>query len=135
MTTLSHTALGLIAVIAALWLVAAVAAPDDASDRTPQSLGEPQFDLPLSGWYWQLTRLNAIRPEVRSSRSLWDSGLPHLADQGVVPTTAAVAAKRSRNSRRVGGMICVGVGLKGGARNADCRLQVVASCRFQASAC
>jgi signal transduction histidine kinase len=65
-------------------LVAEVAAPDDSSERTPQSLGEPQFDLPLSGWYWQLTRLNATRPEVRSSRSLWDSGLPHLADMGVV---------------------------------------------------
>ena len=67
-------------------LVAEVAAPDDSSERTPQSLGEPQFDLPLSGWYWQLTRLNAARPEVRSSRSLWDSGLPHLADMGVAPT-------------------------------------------------
>ncbi len=67
-------------------LVAEVAAPDDSSERTPQSLGEPQFDLPLSGWYWQLTRLNAARPEVRSSRSLWDSGLPHLADAGVAAT-------------------------------------------------
>jgi len=66
-------------------LVAEVAAPDDSSERTPQALGEPQFDLPLSGWYWQLTRLNAARPEVRSSRSLWDSGLPHLGDQGVQP--------------------------------------------------
>src|SRR3981189_3402038 len=51
-------------------LVAEVAAPDDSSERTPQSLGEPQFDLPLSGWYWQLTRLNAARPEGRSARSL-----------------------------------------------------------------
>jgi signal transduction histidine kinase len=67
-------------------LVAEVAAPEDSSERTPQSLGEPQFDLPLSGWYWQLTRLNAARPDVRSSRSLWDSGLPHLADQGIAPT-------------------------------------------------
>jgi signal transduction histidine kinase len=67
-------------------LVAEVAAPDDSSERTPQSLGEPQFDLPLSGWYWQLTRLNSARPEVRSSRSLWDSGLPHLADMGVAAT-------------------------------------------------
>src|SRR3981081_466031 len=67
-------------------LVAEVAAPDDSSERTPQSLGEPQFDLPLSGWYWQLTRLNGGRLELRSSRSLWDSGLPHLADAGVAPT-------------------------------------------------
>jgi signal transduction histidine kinase len=63
-------------------LVADVAAPDDTNDKN-QSLGEPLFELPLSGWYWQVTRLNSAKPEVRSSRSLWDGGLPHLADQGV----------------------------------------------------
>src|SRR5215510_16136196 len=64
-------------------LVAEVAAPEDTGERTPQSLGEPEFDLPLSGWYWQLTRLGGPKPEGRSSRSLWDSGLPHLSDQGI----------------------------------------------------
>jgi signal transduction histidine kinase len=69
-------------------LVADVAAPDDNADRSQsqQQLGEPLFELPLSGWYWQLTRLNAPKPDVRSSRSLWDGGLPHLADQGITPT-------------------------------------------------
>jgi signal transduction histidine kinase len=67
-------------------LVAEVAAPDDSPERPTQALGEPEFDLPLSGWYWQLTRLNSDKPEVRSSRSLWDSGLPHLSDQNV-PTS------------------------------------------------
>lgn len=65
-------------------LVADVAAPDDSGDKN-QPLGEPLFELPLSGWYWQVTRLNAPKPDVRSSRSLWDGGLPHLADQGVAP--------------------------------------------------
>src|SRR5215471_16425281 len=64
-------------------LVAEVAAPDDASERTPQSLGEPEFDLPLSGWYWQLTRLGRVKPAVKSSRSLWDSGVTHVSEQGV----------------------------------------------------
>src|SRR5262249_11634716 len=64
-------------------LVADVATPDEASDRFPQSLGKPLFELPLSGWYWQVTRLDTNRPELRSSRSLWDSTLPHLQDQGV----------------------------------------------------
>jgi signal transduction histidine kinase len=64
-------------------LVADIAAPDEASDRFPQSLGEPLFELPLSGWYWQVTRLDTNRPEVRSSRSLWDSALPHLQDRGI----------------------------------------------------
>jgi signal transduction histidine kinase len=64
-------------------LVAEVAAPEEADTRAPQSLGEPLFDLPLSGWYWQITRLQSSKPDVRSSRSLWDGGLPHLADRNV----------------------------------------------------
>src|SRR5437588_9513865 len=61
-------------------LVADVATPEENAGRFPQSLGEPLFDLPLSGWYWQVTRLDAPTPDVRSSRSLWDGKLPHLAD-------------------------------------------------------
>ena len=68
-------------------LVADVASPDESSDKFPQSLGEPLFELPLSGWYWQVTRLSAPKPEVRSSRSLWDAGLPRLEDLNV-PTAA-----------------------------------------------
>src|SRR5262245_1083547 len=69
-------------------LVADVATPDEANERFPQSLGEPLFELPLSGWYWQVTRLDTARPEIRSSRSLWDSTLPHLEDLGVSASTA-----------------------------------------------
>jgi signal transduction histidine kinase len=65
-------------------LVADVASPDEASDKFPQSLGEPLFELPLSGWYWQVTRLDPGKSEVRASRSLWDGGLPHLQDYGIV---------------------------------------------------
>src|ERR1700726_669357 len=64
-------------------LVADVASPDETSDKFPQSLGEPLFELPLSGWYWQVTRLDTPKPEVRSSRSLWDSSLPSLEAVGV----------------------------------------------------
>jgi signal transduction histidine kinase len=66
-------------------LVADVASPDEAGERFPQSLGEPLFELPLSGWYWQVTRLDPGKNDVRSSRSLWDGGLPHLQDLGVAP--------------------------------------------------
>jgi len=59
-------------------LVADVASPEEAGDKFPQSIGEPLFELPLSGWYWQVTRLDAKTPEVHSSRSLWDSNLPRL---------------------------------------------------------
>jgi signal transduction histidine kinase len=65
-------------------LVADVAAPEQTSESKAEQLGEPLFDLPLSGWYWQITRLGMNRPDVRSSRSLWDAGLPHLEDSGVV---------------------------------------------------
>jgi hypothetical protein len=70
-------------------LIAEVAQPDDAadksdkSDRSVQSLGEPLFELPLSGWYWRMARTDGDKPEVRASRSLWDASLPKLEDQGV----------------------------------------------------
>jgi signal transduction histidine kinase len=64
-------------------LVADIASPDEPPEKFPQSLGEPLFELPLSGWYWQVTRLDQPKTEVRSSRSLWDAGLPHLQDLGV----------------------------------------------------
>src|SRR5262245_14670282 len=70
-------------------LVPDVAPPDEAGARFPQSLGEPLFELPLSGWYWQVTRLDTARPEVRSSRSLWDSTLPHLDDAPLSPAAGA----------------------------------------------
>src|SRR5262245_55997266 len=63
-------------------LVADVASPEDAGENFGQ-LGEPLFELPLSGWYWQVTRVGVARPDVRSSRSLWDGGLPDLEYLGV----------------------------------------------------
>src|ERR1700758_5718191 len=56
-------------------LVADVASPDEAGEKFPQSLGEPLFELPLSGWYWQVTRVDGQKSDGRSSRSLWDSRL------------------------------------------------------------
>jgi len=73
-------------------LVADVAAPEEG-EKVAQSLGEPLFELPLSGWYWQVTKLSAPKPEVRSSRSLWDGGLPHLEDLNV-PTAPDGTRKR-----------------------------------------
>jgi signal transduction histidine kinase len=64
-------------------LIADIASPEIPIEKTGQMLGEPLFELPLSGWYWQVTRLDRDKPEVISSRSLWDRGLPHLADQHV----------------------------------------------------
>ena len=64
-------------------LIADLASPDIPIEKTGQMLGEPLFELPLSGWYWQVTRLDRTKPEVTSSRSLWDRALPHLEPQAV----------------------------------------------------
>jgi signal transduction histidine kinase len=71
-------------------IVSDVATPDLNVDQFPQSLSESQFDLPLSGWYWQVTRNDKTPPEVRTSRSLWDAKLPQLdeADSTQNPTGA-----------------------------------------------
>ena len=39
----------------------------------------PQFELAFSGWYWQLTRLDSMPPEIRASKSLFATQLPRLA--------------------------------------------------------
>src|SRR5262249_57538340 len=57
-------------------LVADVASPEDSGDKFPQSIGEPLFELPLSGWYWQVTRLDSKTPEGHSSPSLWYTSPP-----------------------------------------------------------
>jgi len=70
-------------------LIAEAAQPDDPSDkndksdRSIQSLGEPLFELPLSGWYWRMDRVDGIKSELRASRSLWDATLPKLEDMNI----------------------------------------------------
>lgn len=56
---------------------------DKSADRSVQSLGEPLFELPLSGWYWRMERTDGDKPEVRASRSLWDVTLPKLEEMGI----------------------------------------------------
>jgi signal transduction histidine kinase len=53
-----------------------VAGSELAEDRGLQlrpQLGEPRFDQPLSGWYWQISDGERV---VRRSPSLWDARLP-----------------------------------------------------------
>jgi signal transduction histidine kinase len=70
-------------------LIAEVATPDEPPDHQFQSLGEPLFELPLSGWYWQITRTDTDKAETRASRSLWDKKLPKL-DESADLTAAGV---------------------------------------------
>jgi signal transduction histidine kinase len=71
-------------------LVAEVATPDEPPDRQFQSLGEPLFELPLSGWYWQIIRTDSEKEDARASRSLWDKKLPKLEDHGAELSAAGI---------------------------------------------
>jgi len=64
-------------------IVADVATLGDDPTQTPGELSEPQFELPLSGWYWQITRLDGSNPDIKTSRSLFAARLPKLSDQGI----------------------------------------------------
>src|SRR6266540_1140029 len=70
-------------------LIAEVATPDEPPDHQFQSLGEPLFELPLSGWYWQIVRTDE-KAETRASRSLWDKKLPKLEEIGAELTPAGI---------------------------------------------
>jgi len=62
-------------------LVADVAALTDGTATEIGNLGEPQFQIPLSGWYWQIMKLDQEKDTAavfRTSRSLFSAVLPHL---------------------------------------------------------
>ena len=67
-------------------IVADVSQPGEEG-RGPGQLGEPQFELPNSGWYWQITRTDDEEHEIMASRSLFAAQLPKLADLGVMAET------------------------------------------------
>jgi hypothetical protein len=46
-------------------LVAEVASPTDAADpQATPTLGEPLFELPLSGWYWEIAPTDGDKAEL-----------------------------------------------------------------------
>src|SRR5262245_48719920 len=54
-------------------LVAGSELDADAVLQLRLQLGEPRFEQPLSGWYWQISEGEHVR---RRSPSLWDATLP-----------------------------------------------------------
>ncbi len=64
-------------------LAADVADPGEDARSNLGQLGEPMFELPLSGWYWQITPLDGDANDIRASRSLFAERLPKLQDSGV----------------------------------------------------
>lgn len=71
-------------------LIADLAAPPETERQAIGDLGEPRFDLPLSGWYWQIIRLDGERPTIRASRSLVGGQLPKLLDQPIFPNARGI---------------------------------------------
>ncbi len=71
-------------------LVANVAVGNEEGRNTQSAVIAPQFELAFSGWYWQITRLDGPKPEIRTSKSLFGSQLARL------PASAAGADNFSR---------------------------------------
>lgn len=57
-------------------LVADMAVGNDEQRDEAGQLGDPQFDLAQSGWYWQITRIDGNDPLVKQSPSLSGASLP-----------------------------------------------------------
>jgi len=64
-------------------IVADVSESGQEGRTGPGQLGDPQFELPGSGWYWQITRMDDAAHEIKASRSLFAERLPKLSDLGV----------------------------------------------------
>ncbi len=63
-------------------LIANVAIANDETKGAAPAAVAPQFELAFSGWYWQITRLDTNPPEIRVSKSLFATQLPHLVAVG-----------------------------------------------------
>jgi signal transduction histidine kinase len=59
-------------------LAADLVAPGDPEQRELGALGDPRFDIPMSGWYWQVGRPDARPRDMRGSKSLFGGQLPSL---------------------------------------------------------
>lgn len=76
-------------------------------------MGEPQFELTNSGWYWQVTRIDSPSPLIRSSRSLFAERLPVLSELKMDPDSTglrsgSVAGPDGRQLRLLERVIDVG---------------------------
>jgi signal transduction histidine kinase len=65
-------------------LASSMVAPGDA-DRDLGPIGDPRFELPLSGWYWEVVRPDGRGQDFRLSKSLFGGQLPSLVPAGQAP--------------------------------------------------
>jgi signal transduction histidine kinase len=73
-------------------LVADMAVGNEEQRNEPGQLGDPQFDLAQSGWYWQVARLDSSETPLRQSLSLSGATLPRLSDPDSESTPGSVNA-------------------------------------------
>jgi len=71
-------------------LVAALAEAEDPMRMEPPTLTEPNFDLVLSGWYWQVTKHSG--EVVAASRSLFAERLPEITMENLKPDEDGIAS-------------------------------------------
>ncbi|MBV9139020.1 MAG: sensor histidine kinase [Hyphomicrobiales bacterium] len=64
-------------------IVAAVSQDPQGKLSEAGNFGEPRFDLPLSGWYWQVDKIDAPGPSVGGSNSLVGARLQLLPQSPV----------------------------------------------------
>ncbi|MCS0494167.1 ATP-binding protein [Ancylobacter sp. MQZ15Z-1] len=63
-------------------IVADVANAPAGTMPEPTTLGDPLFNFPISGWYWQIARIDGPATQVKTSRSLPEGKLPMLFKSG-----------------------------------------------------
>ena len=63
-------------------LTGGLASPTESDHSDPSDLGDPKFDLPMSGWYWQIDSGGDGSGKTIASPSLFGSRLPRM----VTPT-------------------------------------------------
>ena len=63
-------------------LASDLVAPGDPERKDLGPIGDPRFELPLSGWYWQVGRPGAAPRDVRASKSLFGGEVPSLLREG-----------------------------------------------------
>ena len=118
-------------------LAANVANPGEDVKSNIGQLGEPMFELPLSGWYWQITPQDGDPDDIKASRSLFAERLPNLEQNGVPvglggsrkgyaigPRRPAAARGRTRDrDRRQASLSGSGRGFARGGRTRHPQLQ------------
>lgn len=61
-------------------MAANIAVRNENNVIDPFGLGDPRFSLPLSGWYWQVTRSDVDPPDITMSISLFGGRLPRIEE-------------------------------------------------------